>query len=60
MIKCNIDFLKNPSVYIITDPKGKLLKSCNEMMQKHGYQLKIKEADLNKSDIWKDNNYLHQ
>ena len=48
------------SSYVITDPKGGLLKECGKMLENAGYQIKVLNLiDMQSSDKYNFFNYIH-
>lgn len=56
-VKPNI--MQMHSSYVITDPKGEILRDCGKMLQDNGYKLKVLNLiEMDKSDFYNPFNYI--
>ena len=50
---------KHPASFVVTDPKGELLRGCGKMLARHGYRIKVLDtADFAKSMHYNPLDYI--
>ena len=58
-VKTNLMQMPHNCSFIITDPKGELLRSCGQMLKDNGYIVKvINLLDMEKSDCYNPFSYI--
>ncbi len=60
-VKTNLMQMPHNCSFIITDPKGELLRSCGQMLKDNGYQVKvINLLEMDKSDCYNPFSYIRE
>ena len=61
MVKPNLMQMPHNNSFVITDPKGEILRSCGGMLKKNGYQVKvINLLEMDKSDCYNPFSYIRE
>lgn len=60
-VKPNLMQMPRNCSFVITDPKGELLRSCAGMLKKNGYNVKVLNLlEMDKSDCYNPFNYIRE
>ncbi len=60
-VKPNLMQMPQKASFVITDPKGEILRSCGQMLRENGYRVKVLNlVEMDKSDGYNPFNYIRE